>query len=88
VSSLYHRRACLRGNIRKRTEILALLRLLPMAVQAEYEEVLQFIEENRLMGKGLGYVDMHLSASAVLSGVPLWTLDKNLNIVNKKLKIN
>jgi predicted nucleic acid-binding protein len=75
------------GNIRKRAEILALLKLLPMAVKAEHEEVLQFIEDNRLMGKGLGYVDMHLSASAVLSEVPLWTLDKNLNMITERLKI-
>ncbi len=39
-----------------------------MAVQAEHEEILQFIDDNRLMGKELGYVDMHLSASAILSG--------------------
>jgi hypothetical protein len=31
------------------------------------------------MGKGLGYIDMHLLASAVLTKVPLWTLDKKLN---------
>ena len=27
------------------------------------------------MGRGLGYIDMHLLAAAKLSGVPLWTLD-------------
>lgn len=37
---------------------------------------MQFIEQNRLMGKGFGYIDVHLSASAVLTGVPLWTYDR------------
>ncbi|MBA4390798.1 MAG: VapC toxin family PIN domain ribonuclease [Syntrophus sp. (in: bacteria)] len=76
------------GNIKNRAVILSLLQLLPMAVQVENEEVLQFIEGNSLMGKGLGYVDIHLSASAVLSGVPIWTLDKSLAKIVEKLNID
>jgi predicted nucleic acid-binding protein len=30
------------------------------------------------MGKGLGYVDVHLIASAILTGVSIWTRDKRL----------
>ena len=66
------------GNLKNRTEILSLLCLLPLAVHADHEEVLEFIDKNKLMGKGLGYIDMHLAASAVLTGVPLWTLDQHL----------
>ncbi|MCX5814058.1 MAG: type II toxin-antitoxin system VapC family toxin [Proteobacteria bacterium] len=75
------------GNIKNRTSILSLLQLLPMAVQVENEEALHFIETNSLMGKGLGYADIHLSASAVLSGVPIWTLDKSLAKISEKLNI-
>jgi hypothetical protein len=39
--------------------ILSYLELLPMSIVAEHEEVSSFIENNRLMGKGLGYVDVH-----------------------------
>jgi len=49
-----------------------------MSIEAEHEEVLSFIENNRLMGKGMGYIDVHLIASALLTGVPVWTLDKKL----------
>jgi predicted nucleic acid-binding protein len=73
------------GNLKNRSEILSLLYALPMATHAEHEEVIQFIENNGLMGKGLGYIDMHLLASAILSKVPLWTLDKKLNQVSLKL---
>ena len=55
-----------------------------MAVQAEHEDIMRFIEKYRLMGKGLGYIDMHLLASAVLTNIPLWTLDKNLNEISLK----
>ena len=66
------------GNLKDRAIILSFLQLLPMSIEAEQEEVLSFIENNRLMGKGMGYIDVHLIASAVLTGVPIWTLDKKL----------
>jgi predicted nucleic acid-binding protein len=66
------------GNLQDRAVILSFLRLLPMSIEAEHEEVLSFIENSRLMGKGIGYVDVHLMASAELTGVPIWTLDKKL----------
>lgn len=66
------------GNLQDRADILSFLQLLPMSIEAEHEEVLSFIENNRLMGKGMGYIDVHLIASALLTGVPVWTLDKKL----------
>jgi predicted nucleic acid-binding protein len=75
------------GNLKNRAEILALLQALPMATVAEHGEVMRFIEDNRLMGKGLGFIDLHLLASAVLSGIQLWTIDKRLHQVSLKLGI-
>ena len=66
------------GNLKNRTTVLSLLEALPMAFLAEHEEVLAFIENHDLMGKGLGYIDVHLLASAALTGLPLWTRDKKL----------
>ena len=66
------------GNLKDRAVILSFLQLLPMSIEAEHDEVLSFIENNRLMGKGMGYVDVHLITSAVLTDVPIWTLDKKL----------
>jgi len=75
------------GKLKNRSEILSLLQALPMAKRAEHEEVMQFIENHRLMGKGLGYIDMHLLASAMLTNVSIWTLDKRLNEVSSTLGI-
>jgi len=69
------------GNLENRTAILTLMEALPMAETVEPEEILAFIENSNLMGKGLGYVDVHLLASAVLTGIPLWTLNKKLSHV-------
>jgi predicted nucleic acid-binding protein len=67
------------GNLRKREQILALLRDLPRITVATDDEVLFFIERRALMGRGLGYVDVHLLASVALHGTArLWTRDKRL----------
>jgi predicted nucleic acid-binding protein len=76
------------GTIRNRKEILSLLQLLPQAIQAKHEEVLEFIETFKLMGKGLGYIDIHLSASARLTGIPIWTFDKKFSKATKELGIS
>jgi len=75
------------GNLANRTEILRLLQALPQATVAEHEEVLRFLEINRLMGIGLGYVDVHLLASARLSSVHLWTEDARLRGAAEKLGV-
>ncbi len=75
------------GNMKNRREVLSLLQLLPLAILARLEEILQFIELNHLMGKGLGYIDVHLAASAVLTGVPIWSYDKKLNEASEGLGI-
>ena len=67
------------GNLRNRTEVLALLKNLPRAVVATDEEVLFFIERHALMDRGIGYVDVHLLAAVTLDGVTkIWTRDKRL----------
>jgi predicted nucleic acid-binding protein len=69
------------GNLGQRDAILAGLRDLPQTAVASDDEVLAFIERNRLAGLGIGYVDVHLLASARLNAVPLWTRDMRLKAV-------
>jgi len=73
------------GNLKNRTEILSLLQDLPMASLADDDEVIPFIEDHKLMGKGLGYIDIHLLMSALLTRIPLWTIDKRLHDVSLTL---
>ena len=73
------------GNLKNRTEIIRLLKSLSGAIVAEAEEILQFIEYNELMGKGLGYIDIHLLASAMLMDARLWTLDRRLDNIARKI---
>jgi predicted nucleic acid-binding protein len=73
------------GYIKNRIEILSLLQELPQASRADDDDVLPFIKTHNLMGKGLGYIDVHLLMSAKLTNAPLWTLDKKLHEVARKL---
>ena len=69
------------GNLRNRQQVLELLQGLPVATVASDAEVLLLIERDRLMGRGIGYVDAHLLASARLSHCRLWTQDRRLAAV-------
>jgi len=75
------------GNLRRRSEIISYLQALPQSIPVKHEEVLQLIENYRLMGKGLGYVDIHLLASAILTRATFWTLDKKLNKIAGELRL-
>ena len=69
------------GNLRNRSQVLDLLQGLPEATVASDSEVLLLIERERLMGRGIGYVDAHLLAAAWLSHCRLWTQDLRLAAV-------
>lgn len=67
------------GSLPRRIETLDALLALPRAVTASSDEVLDFIQHERLFGLGIGYVDSHLLASARLqAGTLIWTRDKRL----------
>jgi predicted nucleic acid-binding protein len=66
------------GTLRNRSEILALLQTLPSIPEIAHEDLLRFVESHRLMGQGLGFIDVHLLASARLAAIPLWTMDRRL----------
>lgn len=76
------------GNFRQRDEILSLLSALPQVTVAEHHEVLAFVETNRLMGSGIGWIDAHLLCSAKLAGVRLWTLDTRLAQAARSIDVN
>ncbi len=76
------------GNLHNRDDVLRLLDDLPRAPVASHEEVLHFIECNKLMGQGIGFIDAHLLASTALADAALiWTRDRQLQKAARKLKL-
>lgn len=66
------------GNLRNRTEALGLRQTLQRLSAATEVEALFFIEQQQLMGCGIGYIDVHLLAAGVIRDIPIWTKDKRL----------
>lgn len=76
------------GEMKMRREFLGLLSDLPAGMVATHEEALDFIERHRLMGKGIGYTDVHLLASVMLTErAQIWTRDKRLAAIAAGLRI-
>jgi len=76
------------GNLSNRVELLALLSALPLVTVATNEEVMHLIDQHNLNGKGMGWIDMNLLASALISHIPLWTRDRRLAAAAKTLGIH
>ena len=74
------------GSLRQRDVILDTLNDMPRAKIATDEEVLAFINQSKLYGLGVGYIDAHLLTSVRLTpGTLLWTQDKRLCAAAKHL---
>lgn len=77
------------GHLHNRTEILELFDNLLSAERATDPEARTFIESQSLMGRGIGYVDVHLLASVALAGSDrLWTRDRRLAEVAGELGLS
>jgi len=75
------------GSMLNRREILELLGSLPRAGTASHAEVMDFVESREAQGQGVGWVDAHLLASAILSQAVLWTSGRKLRRLAESMGI-
>jgi len=75
------------GNLTDRQSVLADLQTLSHGVVADPTEVLHLVETHHLHGRGIGYVDAQLLASAILSADVFWTRDKRVLAVTDALGV-
>ena len=73
------------GSLARRGAVIEILEELPQVAVATHGEVMALVERERLNGLGIGYVDVHLLASARLAGAGLWTRDQRLLSAAEKL---
>ena len=77
------------GNLRGRAKFLDSLLELPAPILATYDEVMLLVEEHRLWGRGISFVDANLLASVKLSkDALLWTRDRRLATVAQSLGVS
>jgi predicted nucleic acid-binding protein len=75
------------GNLPKRKQTIADLRLLPRLTEPAPDHVFDWIERNGLGGKGLSWVDCVLLAIAEQNGVAIRTRDKALEQTARRLNL-
>lgn len=77
------------GTPPRRREVIDLLGELESVPLATTDELLELLQRRALFGRGCGFVDVSLLASALLSEQTLlWTLDKRLEAVATELGRN
>lgn len=75
------------GPLPRRESTLAALALLPMVRLATDGDAHVLLAHERIWSRGIGWVDLRLLASALPSGVPLWTRDARLAAVASRLGV-
>ncbi|HEX9821899.1 MAG TPA: PIN domain-containing protein [Methylomirabilota bacterium] len=75
------------GTVTPRAEVLQRLSKLAVPRVAQHDEMLALIDRTPLWGRGVGWVDAHLLASALLDRLRLWTLDRRVAAVARDLGI-
>ncbi len=74
------------GSVQRRDSLLDVLNCMPRVTVASDAEVMMFINQNKLYGRGIGYIDAHLLASVRLTpGTRLWSRDKRLGATAEQL---
>ncbi|HKV98909.1 MAG TPA: type II toxin-antitoxin system VapC family toxin [Vicinamibacterales bacterium] len=73
------------GSLRNRAAVLELLAELPGATVVSHDEAMALVERHDLPGAGIGWVDVHLLAAALVQGLPIWTNDKRLDAAARRL---
>ena len=75
------------GGIKNRYEIITLLNDLPSTDLLDHSDIMEFIENRKIMNKGIGYIDVHLLGSALVSDTPIWSFDKALSKIAFQLSV-
>jgi predicted nucleic acid-binding protein len=75
------------GNIKSRKLIFTYLNALPSVPEISREEFYLFLDQHRLFGIGLSFIDIHLLASTLISHCQIYTRDKILLASALKLRI-
>ena len=75
------------GDSGGRTQLLNSYHMIHRVPSAGYGEVATFVRSRKLHGKGIGWIDAHLLASAVVADTSLWTADEHLARLASELGI-
>src|SRR5271166_483095 len=69
------------GDRRGRTKLLSAYDRMHQARIVPHPDIVLFVRDRGLQGRGVGWIDVHLLASAMVSRLRLWTADTSLSTV-------
>jgi predicted nucleic acid-binding protein len=75
------------GDAGGRKALLESYSHVPYAPVIPHAEVAQLVRSRKLYGRGIGWSDAHLLASALVAGAQLWTADSPLAAIARELRI-
>jgi len=75
------------GDKGGRSKLLAAYQLMRHAETLHHRDVVEFVRSRGLHGQGLGWIDIHLLASALAGRLRLWTTDARFLGVAQELGI-
>lgn len=73
------------GDRGSRNQLLSDYERMWQASMIPHHEVVIFVRERRLHGRGIGWIDVHLLASAIVERLRLWTADQRFAAIAKEL---
>jgi predicted nucleic acid-binding protein len=76
------------GDTGGRAKLLSAYRLMHQVAVVPHREVVAFVNARRLHGRGIGWIDVHVLASALVADVRLWTADPRLAVVARELDVS
>lgn len=75
------------GDRGGRAQMLAHYKKMHHAAMVPHDEVADFARARKLHGRGIGWIDVHLLASAVVDRLQLWTADDRFAAIVRELRI-
>lgn len=75
------------GDRGGRKKLLAAYAQMHQASLVPHREVVAFVHDRNLHGRGVGWIDIHLLASAMVGRMQLWTADPRFAAVAKELGV-
>ena len=76
------------GDKGGRKELLTNYGRMDRALVIAHSDIVAFVRDRKLHGRGVGWIDVHLLASALVGRLKLWTTDPALATLAKELGIS
>jgi predicted nucleic acid-binding protein len=76
------------GDVGGRKKLLSDYKRMVQAATVPHAEVVAFVERRHLHGRGAGWIDVSLLASAIVSGLKLWTADPRLSAMANEFGVD